>query len=140
MYRYHHLYPVILRPNPLAADVITKINIATPLAPQIIKSELDVTSQQPARMASTNEQQQQQQQQQQADLVVLFDCDIHLSKQDRRDKAHAALQEYQSILDTLHNAGLAAAGKPGNTKAEIMVLISCPLRKLYELVEREKCV
>lgn len=89
-------------------------------------------------MASANEQQQQQRQQ--ADLIVLFDCDVHLSKQDRRDKAKAALQEYQSVLDTLHNAGLAAAGKPGNTKTEIMVLISCPLRKLYELVEREKYV
>jgi len=88
-------------------------------------------------MASANEQQQQE-----ADLVVLFDYNInqHVSRQDRRDKAQAILEEYQSILNTLHNAGLMAAGKPGNSKTEVMVLISCPLRKLYELVEREKCV
>jgi hypothetical protein len=85
-------------------------------------------------MASANEQQQQP-----ADLVVLFDCN-NLSRQDRRDKAQALLEEYQSILNTLHNAGLVAAGKPGNSKTEVMVLISCPLRKLYELVEREKYV
>ena len=88
-------------------------------------------------MASVNERQQQT-----ADLVVLFDCNTnhHLSRQDRRDKAQALLEEYQSILDMLRNAGLEAAGKPGNSKTEVMVLISCPLRKLYELVEREKYV
>ena len=90
-------------------------------------------------MASANANEQQQQV---PDLVVLFDYNIsqHLSRQDRRDKAQAVLNEYQSVLNTLHNAGLAAAGKPGNSKTEVMVLISCPLRKLYELVEREKYV
>ena len=88
-------------------------------------------------MASANEQQPHA-----ADLVVLFDYSInhHLSRQDRRDKAQALLDEYQSILNTLQNAGLKAAGKPGNAKTEVMVLISCPLQKLYELVEREKYV
>ena len=92
-------------------------------------------------MASTNANANEKQQQV-PDLVVLFDYKInnHLSRQDRRDKAQAVLKEYQSILNTLHNAGLAAAGKPGNSKTELMVLVSCPLRKLYELVEREKYV
>ena len=125
-----------------AADVITAISLTPTTQLQIAKVLLSPTSQIPTgKMASANSNVNSKQQQI-PDLVVLFDYNInhHLSRQDRRDKAQAVLEEYQSILNTLHNAGLVAAGKPGNSKTEVMVLISCPLRKLYELVEREKYV
>lgn len=146
MYLYVYIFVYVYLPSStsptgvasVAADVT--IDLCSPTHTHNKAKELDnhpvsaftsiTSSNQNTKMASANDQQQQQ-----ADLVVLFD-----SKPDGRDKAQAALQEYESILHALHNAGLAAAGKPGNTKTELIVLISCPLRKLYELVEREKCV
>ncbi|KAG8752533.1 hypothetical protein FRC14_006957 [Serendipita sp. 396] len=74
-----------------------------------------------------------------SDLVVQFVASTaSVSKQDARNKAQAALDEYNELLNTLHNAGLLAAGKPGNTTGEILVVVSCPWDKLRELIETER--
>ena len=74
-----------------------------------------------------------------ADIAIQFlASDSSSSKQNARDKAQVALDEYTRLLDTLFKAGLVAAGHPGNAKGELLVLVSCPWGKLAELVEQER--
>lgn len=76
-----------------------------------------------------------------ADVVIQFVLSTSsLSKQGAHEIAQEALQEYTGLLKTLEAAGLTAAGKPGNSSGEILVLVSCPWGLLTNLVERERCV
>ncbi|CAG7851734.1 Uncharacterized protein C691.05c [Serendipita indica DSM 11827] len=76
---------------------------------------------------------------QKADLVIQFVATTaSKSKDDKRNKAQSALNEYNELLNTLHNAGLLAAGKQGSTNREILIVVSCPWDKLRELIETER--
>jgi hypothetical protein len=76
-----------------------------------------------------------------ADLVIQFVASTNsASKQDARNKAQTALTEYNALLETFQNASLLAAGKLGNSKGEILVLVFCPWEKLRELIEQERHV
>jgi hypothetical protein len=74
-----------------------------------------------------------------ADLVIQFEATADkASKEDARNKASQALNEYNELLATLHSAGFLAAGKQGNMDGEILVIVSCPWEKLTVLVEAER--
>jgi hypothetical protein len=74
-----------------------------------------------------------------ADLAIQFQAGSgSVSKTDARNKAQAALNEYNSLLGVLQSAGLLAAGKKGNANGEILILVSCPWNKLKVLVEHER--
>lgn len=74
-----------------------------------------------------------------ADLVIQFVTPVDkAAKQDVRNEASQALNEYNELLATLQKAGLQAAGKQGNTDGEILVIVSCSWEKLRALVEAER--
>lgn len=73
------------------------------------------------------------------DLVVVFRTNsIRLSKQQTRDDALQAEQQYTKLLDTLTKAGLRAVGRRGETQGRLIVLIFCPKALLGTLVHRER--
>lgn len=74
-----------------------------------------------------------------ADIVIQFVASTgSASKQDARNKAQAALNEYNQLLTTLQTAGLSAAGKQGNTSGEILVIVACSWERLVGLIEQER--
>jgi anoctamin-10 len=73
------------------------------------------------------------------DLVIVFRTNaISLSKQQTRDDALEAEQQYNMLLQTLTKAGLRAVGRRGETQGHLLVLLSCPQRLLATLILRER--
>lgn len=73
------------------------------------------------------------------DLVIVFRANaISLSKQQTRDDALEAEQQYNMLLQTLTKAGLRAVGRRGETQGHLLVLISCPQSLLGTLILRER--
>jgi hypothetical protein len=73
------------------------------------------------------------------DLVIVFRTNsISLSKQQTRDDALKAEQQYSKLLQTLTKAGLRAVGRRGETQGHLLVLVSCPQSLLGSLVHHEQ--
>jgi hypothetical protein len=73
------------------------------------------------------------------DLVVVFRTNSpSLSKLRARDDALKAEQQYSALLETLTKTGLRAVGRCGETRDQILVLISCPQKLLGTLAHRER--
>lgn len=73
------------------------------------------------------------------DLVIVFKTStVSLSKQQTRDDAARAGQQYKKLLDTLNKAGLRAVGRRGETQGQLLVLLSCTQAVLARLVHRER--
>ncbi|KIM72103.1 hypothetical protein PILCRDRAFT_16440 [Piloderma croceum F 1598] len=73
------------------------------------------------------------------DLVVVFrTSSISLSKQQTRDDALKAEQQYSVLLETLTKAGLRAVGRRGETQGHLLILIWCPHILLETLAHRER--
>lgn len=73
------------------------------------------------------------------DLIIDFQVPKSKAKQQSRDNATKAEQQYTTLLETLSDAGLRAVGKPGKQPGTILVCVSSPLDTLARLVRRERC-
>ena len=73
------------------------------------------------------------------DLVIVFRASsIHLTKQQARIDAQQAEDQYSRLLLSLRNAGLHAVGRRGERQGQLIVLISCSVPQLQQLVQRER--
>lgn len=73
------------------------------------------------------------------DLVIVFKAtSISLSKQQVRDDALKAEQQYSKLLETLTKPGLRAVGRRGEKRGHLLILLSCPHKLLASLVYRER--
>ncbi|KAF7983670.1 hypothetical protein HWV62_19567 [Athelia sp. TMB] len=73
------------------------------------------------------------------DLVIVFKTTtITLSKQQAREDAAKAEQQYSKLLTTLKQAGFLATGRRGQKDGELVILVSSPPRTLASLVHRER--
>ncbi|KAL0955278.1 hypothetical protein HGRIS_004168 [Hohenbuehelia grisea] len=60
-----------------------------------------------------------------------------LSKQQTREEARKAEQQYSRLIDTLTYSGLRAVGRRGETLGHILVFVTCPDKTLKTLRARE---
>ncbi|THH17844.1 hypothetical protein EW146_g3059 [Bondarzewia mesenterica] len=73
------------------------------------------------------------------DLVVVFRASSKtFSKQQARDDAHQAENQYSRLIHTLHDAGLKAVGRRGERQGQLIVLLNCSDDQLKHLVRRER--
>lgn len=74
------------------------------------------------------------------DLVIVFRATskhTH-SKQQTRDEAKKAEQQYVRLMDTLTYAGLKAVGRRGESLGQLLVFVTCPQKHLENLIKRER--
>lgn len=74
------------------------------------------------------------------DLVITFRAShkTSLSKQQTREDAKKAEQQYSRLLETLTYAGLDAVGRRGESLGHLLVFVKCPDSLLQTLVRRER--
>ncbi|KAF8877895.1 calcium-activated chloride channel-domain-containing protein [Infundibulicybe gibba] len=74
------------------------------------------------------------------DLIITFRAtkSITLSKQQIREEARKAEQQYSRLIDTLTYAGLHAVGRRGESLGHLLVFVSCPKQHVDGLIERER--
>ncbi|KAI0060668.1 DUF590-domain-containing protein [Artomyces pyxidatus] len=73
------------------------------------------------------------------DLVIVFRASSKtFSKQQAREDAQHAEQEYSRLVDTLHRAGIMAVGRRGERQGQLILLLRCSDRQLQHLVYRER--
>ncbi|KAH9479820.1 hypothetical protein JR316_0008415 [Psilocybe cubensis] len=74
------------------------------------------------------------------DLVIAFRATKNgsLSKQQIREEARKAEQQYKRLIETLTYAGLKAVGRRGEALGHILVFVTCPPKHVEELVKRER--
>lgn len=74
------------------------------------------------------------------DLIIAFRATkkISLSKQQTREEARKAEQQYKRLIETLTYAGLKAVGRRGESLGHILVFVTCPPKHVEELVKRER--
>ncbi len=75
------------------------------------------------------------------DVVIVFRATnkYSFSKQQTREEAKKAEQQYLRLIDTLTYAGLKAVGRRGESLGQLLVLVACPQNHLESLVRRERC-
>ncbi|KAF5362451.1 hypothetical protein D9756_002731 [Leucocoprinus leucothites] len=74
------------------------------------------------------------------DIVVVFRAtskNTH-AKQQTKDEARKAEQQYVRLIDTLTYAGLKAVGRRGESLGQLLVFVSCPQTHLEHLVRKER--
>ncbi len=78
----------------------------------------------------------------QVDLVVTFRASqkIVLSKQQIRDDAQKAEQQYARLLETLKYGGLRAVARRGEALGHLLIFVYCPEGLVKNLVKRERYV
>ncbi|KAG7448058.1 DUF590-domain-containing protein [Guyanagaster necrorhizus] len=76
----------------------------------------------------------------QVDLVITFRASqkIVLSKQQIRDDAQKAEQQYACLLQTLKYGGLRAVARRGETLGHLLIFVYCPEGLVKNLVKRER--
>ena len=76
------------------------------------------------------------------DLVIAFRTtrNVSLSKQQTREEARKAEQQYNRLLSSLSYAGLKAVGRRGKQLGHILVFVACPPKLVGDLVKRERWV
>jgi anoctamin-10 len=76
----------------------------------------------------------------QTDLVITFRASpkARLSKQQLREDARKAEQQYKRLIETLTYGGLKAVGRRGDSLGHLLIFISCPKVNLSGLVKRER--
>ena len=74
------------------------------------------------------------------DLVIAFRTTrkTSLSKQQTREDARKAEQQYKRLLQTLTYAGLKAVGRRGEALGHLLVFVTCPHQLVEVLVKRER--
>lgn len=74
------------------------------------------------------------------DLVIAFRATkkTSLSKQQTREEAKKAEQQYRRLIETLTYAGLKAVGRRGEALGHLLVFVTCPPKHVAELVKRER--
>lgn len=73
------------------------------------------------------------------DLVIVFKAtSITLSKQQARDDALRAEQQYSKLLEMLTKSGLRAVGRRGEKEGHLLIFVFCPPGLLASLVYRER--
>ncbi|KAF8159945.1 calcium-activated chloride channel-domain-containing protein [Crassisporium funariophilum] len=74
------------------------------------------------------------------DLVITFRATkkTSLSKQQTREDARKAEQQYKRLIETLTYAGLKAVGRRGESLGHLLVFVTCPPKHVEELVRRER--
>lgn len=74
------------------------------------------------------------------DLVICFRTakSASLSKQQTREEARKAEQQYKRLIQTLTYAGLKAVGRRGESLGHLLVFVVCPQEHVRELVKRER--
>ncbi|KAF9529637.1 calcium-activated chloride channel-domain-containing protein [Crepidotus variabilis] len=74
------------------------------------------------------------------DLVIAFRTTkaLSLSKQQTKEDARKAEQQYNRLLQSLSYAGLKAVGRRGEQLGHILVFVVCPPKLVGELVKRER--
>jgi len=74
------------------------------------------------------------------DLVITFRATkaTSLSKQQTREDARKAEQQYKRLIDSLTYAGLKAVGRRGEALGHLLVFVTCPQKHIEELVKRER--
>lgn len=74
------------------------------------------------------------------DLVITFRSSqkTSLSKQQTREDAKRAEEQYSRLLQTLSYAGLRAVGRRGESLGHILVFVKCPDDLVQSLVKRER--
>ncbi|KAJ3511071.1 hypothetical protein NLJ89_g4313 [Agrocybe chaxingu] len=74
------------------------------------------------------------------DLVIAFRATkkTSLSKQQTREDARKAEQQYQRLIKTLTYAGLKAVGRRGESLGHLLIFVTCPPSHVEELVKRER--
>lgn len=74
------------------------------------------------------------------DLIITFRATraITTSKQQTREDARKAEQQYNRLIDSLTYAGLKAVGRRGEALGHILVFVTCPIKLVEELVRRER--
>ncbi|KAF8962021.1 calcium-activated chloride channel-domain-containing protein [Flammula alnicola] len=74
------------------------------------------------------------------DLVIAFRATkkTSLSKQQTREDARKAEQQYKRLIETLSYAGLKAVGRRGESLGHLLVFVTCPPKHVEELVKRER--
>jgi hypothetical protein len=77
------------------------------------------------------------------DLVLVFRAvspspASHFSKQRARQDAQDAEDQYTRLLTALRNAGLYAVGRRGEHQGQLILLVSCSVHQLRELLRRER--
>ncbi|KAF8195000.1 calcium-activated chloride channel-domain-containing protein [Pholiota molesta] len=74
------------------------------------------------------------------DLVICFRTtkSTSLSKQQTREEARKAEQQYKRLIQTLTYAGLKAVGRRGESLGHLLVFVVCPQEHVRELVKRER--
>ena len=74
------------------------------------------------------------------DLVIAFRATrkTSLSKQQTREDARKAEQQYKRLLQTLTYAGLKAVGRRGEALGHLLVFVTCPHQLVEVLVKRER--
>ncbi|KAF9564904.1 DUF590-domain-containing protein [Agrocybe pediades] len=74
------------------------------------------------------------------DLVITFRATKNgaSSKQQLREDARKAEQQYKRLIETLTYAGLKAVGRRGESLGHLLVFVVCPEEHVKELVKRER--
>ena len=74
------------------------------------------------------------------DLVISFRATkpTSLSKQQTREDARKAEQQYKRLIETLTYAGLKAVGRRGESLGHLLIFVTCPPKLVEELVRRER--
>jgi len=74
------------------------------------------------------------------DLVIAFRATRKgaSSKQQLREDARKAEQQYKRLIETLTYAGLKAVGRRGESLGHLLVFVICPAKHVKELVKRER--
>lgn len=74
------------------------------------------------------------------DLVIAFQATkkASLSKQQAKEEASKAKQQYRRLIKTLTCAGLKAVGRRGEVLGHVLVFVTCPPKHVAELVKHER--
>jgi hypothetical protein len=74
------------------------------------------------------------------DLIITFRTSkkTSSSKQQTREDARKAEQEYKRLTETLRYAGLKSVGRRGESLGHLLVFVICPSVLVEELVKRER--
>ncbi|KAI0272381.1 calcium-activated chloride channel-domain-containing protein [Gloeopeniophorella convolvens] len=73
------------------------------------------------------------------DLVVVFRASaVHYSKQQARDDAKQAEEQYTRLLTLLRTSGLQAVGRRGERQGQLVILVRSSDQQLHRLVQRER--
>ncbi|KAF8817614.1 DUF590-domain-containing protein [Phlegmacium glaucopus] len=74
------------------------------------------------------------------DLIITFRTSkkASLSKQQTREDARKAEQQYRRLTETLSYAGLKSVGRRGEGLGHLLVFVICPIKHVEELVRRER--